>query len=325
MITPAPFSTNEDHFTGPLPSPPVSGEAGGSDDRETEVKVPSLPKGFGSISQPKKMRSFSTDEQKNLISTTSDILRGASPKISKSTLTRYPWATFPEKVKLESITPLQVWIKVDKPLSPVGVSPMKISTAGKTDKVPIMVTINSNAFEVIDGNMYKVVEVPVENKDIGPFLFLVRFNQEGLQSITLNFFQEGDCIGSIEVNTFVEPGNIKFDPEQSTKINSFKGTLLPNKLFGSDVTIIIQEVKTNPNFEYNILFYSKDTPYANMGPLIFPFNPESKFREIFKDIENSNLPANIVDDKIKSKGLLLYDELISRRSKGFILENQRFN
>ncbi|MDF0682290.1 MAG: hypothetical protein P0116_15135 [Candidatus Nitrosocosmicus sp.] len=206
---------------------------------------------------------------------------------------------------------------MDKPLTPVGTSPLMINIdkTGKTDKVSIMVIINSNAFEVIDGITFRDIEVPIENKDIGPFLFLVKSKQEGLQSITLNFFQDGFCIGSIEVNTFVESGNIESDPEQSTRINSFKGTLLSNKLLGSDVTIVIQEVKTNPNFEYKILFYSKDTPWTDLGPLIFPFNPESKFRDIFKDIENSNLPANIVDDKVKSKGLLLYDELFPDRLK----------
>jgi len=39
------------------------------------------------------------------------------------------------------------------------------------------------------------------------------------------------------------------------------------------------------------------------------FNPETKFHRIFEDIENINLPADVVDRKIKAKGIALYDEL----------------
>jgi hypothetical protein len=46
-----------------------------------------------------------------------------------------------------------------------------------------------------------------------------------------------------------------------------------------------------------------------MDPIKFQFNPETKFHKIFEDIENFTGHHNIIDRKIKAKGMSLYGEL----------------
>lgn len=52
-----------------------------------------------------------------------------------------------------------------------------------------------------------------------------------------------------------------------------------------------------------------------MGPIKFKFNPETKFHKLFEDIENLSGNPDIINRKIKAKGMSLYDELFPEKLK----------
>jgi hypothetical protein len=68
---------------------------------------------------------------------------------------------------------------------------------------------------------------------------------------------------------------------------------LPEKILqGPNITILIQERRVSPDFEYGVLISSDEYPFKEMGPIKFAFDPEAKFHRIFEDIENINSPRH---------------------------------
>jgi hypothetical protein len=56
-------------------------------------------------------------------------------------------------------------------------------------------------------------------------------------------------------------------------------------------------------------------PMQNIDQIKFPFEPQQKFHKIFEDIENINQSPQIIDRKLKIKGMNLYDELFPEKLK----------
>ena len=56
-------------------------------------------------------------------------------------------------------------------------------------------------------------------------------------------------------------------------------------------------------------------PMQKIDEIKFQFEPQQKFYKLFDEIENSNLPPNLIDRKIKTKGMNLYDELFPENLK----------
>ena len=82
-----------------------------------------------------------------------------------------------------------------------------------------------------------------------------------------------------------------------------------------DVTLIILQTKDKPNAEYEVLYYSVEEGHAPVGSIRLLEDSKSKFDAIFNDIEKTNLSPYRIDDKIKSIGQVLYDEIFTEKLK----------
>lgn len=74
-------------------------------------------------------------------------------------------------------------------------------------------------------------------------------------------------------------------------------------------------MRKDPEYEYDIILDSEEHPFDPIGSFKLAYDPESKFRAIFEDIENVALPANVIENRVKAKGLSLYGELIPENLK----------
>ena len=147
--------------------------------------------------------------------------------------------------------------------------------------------------------------------------------EDGDQNITVRFYQQQTYVGQIEIDTEIIQPNKEVHAKSPVTSESKDWTLdvLPEKtLSGPDITIYIQERRISPDFEYGVLISSSEYAIKEMGPNNFPFNPETKFQKIFQDIEDMNMDADIVDQKIKSKGMTLYEELFPAKLKDLYWE-----
>jgi hypothetical protein len=223
------------------------------------------------------------------------------------TIKRYPEASFPIKVKVGTIYPLEVYIKtqISNPL----IQPMNIPVSPadrEKENVIINVAVTANGFEVI-GDSILQINVPVKDEDSDPVMFQLKPVEEGLQTIMLKFFKSGNFLGIVKLSPFVE--KMASEPSPS-KMQTATGNSMSEPSVGADFTLIIDEISVKENdYNYKISIYSNNIPYKEMGPLHLTYNPEQKFRNIFEDIEKFGSQPNMIDDSIKNKGLGLYDEL----------------
>jgi hypothetical protein len=81
-----------------------------------------------------------------------------------------------------------------------------------------------------------------------------------------------------------------------------------------DINLYIME--KNPNYEYSILMSSAKNQLMSVGQIKLEANPKFVFRSIFKDTEYStNLPGNVIVDRIRERGMNLYAELFPSELK----------
>jgi hypothetical protein len=237
-------------------------------------------------------------------------------------IARYPNVRFPSKVVLEDIIPLEVFIKAIQPSSLYNATTSITLTAESHEtEIPVQVILESGSgFDVIGEKYYATILVPVSTQDSKPVIFNLKAKTEGLQTIVIRFFQQQTYVGEIKIDVLIVYSKelVMIAESKEFKLNTFR----ENVLQGPDITIFIHEKKVLPELEYDVLIYSSEIPMQIMGPLKFPLNPEKKFQMIFEDIENMNFKVNIVDRKIKAKGITLYDELFPESLKRLYWEKR---
>lgn len=234
---------------------------------------------------------------------------------------RYPCARFPDNVDLGDIVPLEVIIKSFKPSSSNYKSTtMTLHQNEQNEKeipVQVIVECDDDGFE-IDGKYYAIINVPIEVQDSNPVIFNIKAKKNGKHTIHIRFFQQTTYVGEIELESLVtttkNQRQILVSNSQNKEWKS-DYAILENVIPGPDITIFIHEKKSSSDFEYDVLIYSLDIPMEEMGPIKFPFNPETKFHKIFEDIENLSGNPDIIDRKLKSKCMSLYDELFPEKLK----------
>ena len=242
-------------------------------------------------------------------------------------ITRFPRARFPQKVVVEEVVPLEIVIKATKPLS-LNKANTSIQLLAKPDEteIPVLVTVESTAgFELVGKEYYAIVLVPVGVEDSIPVIFKFKAKEEGNQNITIRFYQQQTYVGQIKINTEIERSSDELHTKLpiTSQLKDWNLGVLPEKTpRGPDVTIYIQERRVSPDFEYGVLISSNEYAIKEMGPIKFSFNPETKFQKLFQDIENMNMAADVVDQKIRNKGITLYDELFPAQLKDLYWEKK---
>jgi CHAT domain len=246
-----------------------------------------------------------------------DDIASIEKESNQSKIERYPCARFPDQIVLGDIVPLEVIIKSFKPpLSNYsGVTSIILEIEDeKQNEIPVQVIVEciDDGFE-IDGKYYGIINVPVNIQDSNPIIFNVKSKREGKHAIVIRLFQQTSYIGQIKIESLVTSsdnrGSVVSVSDSQIKEWKSDSAILENTPPGPDITIFIHERKVSSEFEYDVLISSLDTPIQEMGPIKFQFNPETKFHKIFEDIENFSGHPNIIDKKIKAKGMSLYDEL----------------
>ena len=234
---------------------------------------------------------------------------------------RFPYARFPDKVILEEVIPLEVIIKAVQSLSP-DKTETTITLTVPTDRteIPVTVIVESSGFEIFD-KYYATITVPIKPEDSKAVIFNLQAKKEGSQNIEIRFYQQETFVGEIEIEAFVTGSGDELHSQTAKGWKSLDK--LPDKIIqGPDITLYIHEKRTSPDFEYDVLVTSREIPIKEIGSINFPFNPETKFNKIFEDIENLNLQPNIIDRKIKAKGISLYDELFPPSLKDLYWEKR---
>jgi CHAT domain len=225
-------------------------------------------------------------------------------------LERYPSVRFPKKMALEYIAGLEVTIKAAQQ------RPSGDNTKSDENQVPIDVIISRGSFEII-GEDYGTILVPINAQDSKPLIFSLRAKEEGTQNIEVKYLQNGTYLGKLKVSTIVVDSTDERDPSltQPALVDGYWRSPV-SRIPTPDITLYI--IEKTPEEEYNILITAtiKSKLYTrSVGPIKFTQNPESGFRAIFKDIENTDLPPNVIDDRIKAKGMYLYDQLFPKELK----------
>jgi len=231
----------------------------------------------------------------------------------KNVLKRYPYATFVPKMLLNKIEILEVYIKTDPQ---ENVEPIYPYFSINQKDVFIDVIVYPGTFEIINGDRFNQIKVPVKPEDSESVVFFLKAKEVGDKVIKVKLYQQGTYLGKLDIHTVVEYNNA-LDSSDS-RITTIGGPI-PKPLPGPDIILYIIE---SGNLEYEIRLASEKIPYKKFGPLQFPFNPEEQMRSIFDDIENTKKPTDLIDDNVKSKGLTFYNDLFPKDLKTFYYENR---
>lgn len=236
-------------------------------------------------------------------------------------LKRYPFATFPSKVALEDVKPLRVIIKSRKlePIQSNSISQAsgKIEIIRKDEEnIPVLVVVDpDNPHFEIQGKYHDTVIVPATNEDSKPVIFNLKAIKEGAAEIKLEFFQQGSYLGQLNLLTNVVSTKLQDDITSSQSIEQ-DFELIENMIRDpAGVTLIIFQTESSPKGKYDVIFNSEKYPFVPAGSISLEYEPQQKFHEIFKDIQNTNLSPSEIEDRIKEKGLNLYEELIPEKLK----------
>jgi hypothetical protein len=231
---------------------------------------------------------------------------------------RYPSAIFPSKVALGDIKPLKVVIKSAKPESVVLPSisqaseKMELTTSKDERDVPVLVVVDpENPHFEVQGDYYKTINVPTAKEDSNPVIFDLKAKKEGSAEIKLQFFQQRNYLGQVTLLIDVVVTKLQADIIAPSESITHEFELVANIVHdSSDVTLIILQTESQPTGRYDIIFTSEKYGVIPAGSISLEYDPESKFHQIFEDIENTNLSPNEIEDRIRDKGLNLYDELV---------------
>jgi tetratricopeptide (TPR) repeat protein len=251
---------------------------------------------------------------------------------TETTMEKYPYATFPNEIVIGDIAPLMIIIKaVQQTLvkdAPIAQETSKIVITASSDEkeVPVRVYVEQDNFEVVGGIYYKTILVPTRAEDSKPVIFDLKAKKEGKQDITIQFFQQGTYVGELKVNTTV----LSKVPLYSSTVQQHSAASQTTQMTWNiskipprpDIMLYIYEKKRYPEYEYEIWLNSSEYENYPIGSKTLTHEAESRIRAMFDDIENRTLPADIFDDRMKSKGKSLYKELFPDKLKRFYWQNR---
>jgi hypothetical protein len=325
----------------PLLSPSPKDDGEGSEDKQVSEPMPTpTPTPMPTptpTALPKSEQNYAHNDGINISGYTGDIIgvgfKGAGNIVGKNIIVtsssqnqkikRYTYATLPSKMYLEDVKPLRVILKVRKPQPPQtnsisnSVGEVDISISKNVKEVPVLVIVDPDnpKFEVEGGEYFKTINVPTNDEDSKPIIFNIKAKEEGLAKIKIEFFhQAGDYLGQLEITTMIVSSGHQEDVAPPLSIAEgleFKQFIQAP----SSVTLVIVQTASQPKGKYDIIFFSDSYGVLPVGSIELDNDPESKFKEIFKDIENTDLPPNVVDDRISNKGISLYEELVPQQLK----------
>jgi hypothetical protein len=245
---------------------------------------------------------------------------------------RYIHAEFPKQMSLNDNARLVVNIKTTPPASSLisspkliqGVGQIRINAPPGRQEVRLLVYFNQEdpSFDINDKEYCKEIIVPVNDQDTQPIIFNLRPKKEGDATIRLEFFKEGvgGYIGELTLNTII------FDPEkpvtQSIEYPKSFELIKTGRFFDDvsaphpDMTLLILQTKSyTSSSEYQVYLSSQEMGICPMGTIPLEMDIKSKFRNLFKEIEKTNLSPNVIDENIKSIGYVLYEEIFPSELK----------
>jgi len=208
------------------------------------------------------------------------ITQNAYPSKDPPVLKRYPYAKFVSKMQLEKIEPLEVSIKLDPQPNTEAIY---LHANPDEKEVVVDVIVYPGTFNIVKGDRFCTIQVPVKPQDSDPVIFFLKAKQEGVQEINIKFFQRGAYLGKLMISTIVEPVQ-ELESLLSDFHTAIAGEAWPilNPPFpGPDVVLYIIEYS---RLVYDLRLSSRKYPYKKFGPLTFPLDPETQMRSIFSDI-----------------------------------------
>ncbi len=214
---------------------------------------------------------------------------------------RFPFAAFPSSVPLGKRAQLLVRIQVspgfaDRPA-------IRLLRERGEPVIPVLVLVKATGFE-LEGEYHREVVVPIDASESEAAVFNLKATSVGWQTIRIELLSRGAYAGSLELKTKI----VSSEEGSEVKPRYITGRALGIEMVpGPDLVLLIYEKSANSEFVYDVCLQSAvlGKPLVRYGPIRFRGDPESKFLEIFKDIEENDLEADL-----KSKGQDLYKELI---------------
>jgi hypothetical protein len=269
-----------------------------------------------------------------------------SRQADERTLERYPDATFPKRILIGESALLRVVVrgespnKIDQPELSQGSGIIPVATDGKQEFEDILVGIDPQSvarrFEVKDRG-HRVIHVPVTSKeDSKPVFFELVAKGIGYCNIVLEFIQKSEFIGNIELTTEVIPSNYITDnkPEQAQQqtialSGAWSITTGIQDSFPYDykfLGLIIRQSSSSSRYTYDVLI-QRGTDIVELDPrnptlIKLENEPEDIFRKYFTVIENTNIIPRIHDEKVRSIGKGLYEEIFPQILKDFIWQHR---
>jgi hypothetical protein len=249
--------------------------------------------------------------------------KGAAEEDNEEVLERYPYARFPSRIILGDTAPLEILIKTTQMSQ--STPRFEIKPKNGEDEVPISVIIDPGTFEIQGGadNYYTTIHVPVKLEDSIPVTFFLKAKVEGPQKIQIRFHQGPTYLGKLTIDTLVVASQDELGSDTQFQMIS-EGWRFPRNIQpGPDITLYINEVKvTEGEVKYDVLLFSAELPMKRLGPIPYKGNPGARFLGLFKDIENQNLPANVIENRMAANGRMLYDEIFPKDLKDLYWEKQ---
>lgn len=276
------------------------------------------------------LRSRHFDEESGLQRT---IVRGITSR-TRSTppptvrIERYPSCEIPSEIEKTK----SVELKIQLNLKPAGVDATPLIIHPAPDE-PIVIGIElyaepGNVIEFTDGNK-KEISIS-DDGNSKPVSFVVLGKETGWVLIRCEFFFKGMIVGLIHVKTRVVE---KIIGGKTPEKNESGGKLDIPKQKRPDLSIRIREEKKADGLELKFTIESEPCGYEPAQDIKetikITTEPEQYFRTLFEEIEkkfgvgtNDSQAIQHIKDKLKNKGMELYEKLFPVELKEFYWNNR---
>ncbi len=235
------------------------------------------------------------------------------PTPEGSVIERYPDARFPDRVAVGARADLEIVIRAQ----PIELTPslkLTIPTQAGEIEIPVLIIVKPGTFE-IDGDDFQEIRVPVRPVDSPVATFSLIARESGRQVVRVLLFPKGAFGGQLEIRTDVV---LTHTEAASSAIRSTRADV-PFTQFppSPDLMLVIYAKSRNGGLTYDACLSSSKLglSWGKFGNIHFDTDPEAKFREIFRDLEDANAPAAVTEQRVIAKGRSLYDELLPDKLK----------
>lgn len=241
---------------------------------------------------------------------------------------RYPACEIPSEIEKTKSGELKIQLN----LKPSGQDATPLTIHPAPDE-PIVIGIElyaepSNVIEFIGGNK-KEITMPHDGNS-KPVSFVVLGKETGWVLIRCEFFFKGMIAGLIHVKTHVVE---KIHGGKAPEKSESEGKLDIPKQKRPDLSIRIREEKKADGLELKFTIESEPCGYEPAQDIKetikITTEPEQYFRTLFEEIEkrfgvrtNDNQVIQHIVDKLKNKGMELYDKLFPAELKEFYWSNR---